>query len=506
MSSKNVAKNTISNIMFMFIRILMSFLLKSLIVEYLGEEILGVNTTIVDTVNFLNVVEVGVQTSIIYKMYQPILENNIDRQKKLFNLYRISYRVVGTVILFLGLLVLPFLERIVNTEIKMSTVYSVYVLHLFSICLNYYFGYYRIVFVVHQRSSVCTNFDILSSIIMYVLKFIAIIHYKNYILYISLSYVQSILSYAYIKHKAKREYFHIIQKSKTDRKDIKNLFFELKQMIVTSVANYLIGSIDNIVVSYNYGSIKVANISFYSTITNNAIEVFLIGIISAVSPTWGNYLHQDKSNNEVYEMLENSIFIMYCLLLMLFVPTFALIDSFVSMWVGEKYIISETTTCLIILYLFINYLNEPVSIVIRNTGLFEEEKINTILMAIVKISFSFFLVKLIGINIIYASSVIIGILAIFLRFRALNKKVLQVVLKDKMKHYLSMLEYIFTYLLLSYFAKRVISYISVSNHYIEFIFRGITLEILLIIYIVCRWRKTNKFSFAKKKLLSYIKK
>ena len=80
MYSEKALKNTIYNVASMLITALATFIVRTAFIKYLVEEILGVNATIVDTVTLLTMSEMGIQTAIIYKMYKPILDGDIDRQ------------------------------------------------------------------------------------------------------------------------------------------------------------------------------------------------------------------------------------------------------------------------------------------------------------------------------------------------------------------------------------------------------------------------------------------
>lgn len=151
MYTEKALKNTIYNVSSLIINALATFVVRTVFVMYLGEEILGVNATIIDTVNLLTMSEMGIQSAIIYKMYKPIIDGDIKRQCVLFNLYRNAYRIVALIILIIGLLLVPFIPQVVKSEIEIGLIYKAYFLQLFLVTATYFVSYYKIILLAYQN-------------------------------------------------------------------------------------------------------------------------------------------------------------------------------------------------------------------------------------------------------------------------------------------------------------------------------------------------------------------
>ena len=112
--TENVTRNLKSSILFQCTNIIIKFLLRTVFIYALGKEYLGVNGVFTNILTVLSLSELGLGTAIIYDMYQPIAENNIEKEIQLFRFYRYIYAIVGSIILLLGLLLVPFLKYIIK--------------------------------------------------------------------------------------------------------------------------------------------------------------------------------------------------------------------------------------------------------------------------------------------------------------------------------------------------------------------------------------------------------
>ena len=80
---KSRTQRSIQNVrialIYYFINLIISFISRKIFIEYLGTEILGLNTTVVNLLQFLNLAELGIGAAISYTLYQPLADNNRDK-------------------------------------------------------------------------------------------------------------------------------------------------------------------------------------------------------------------------------------------------------------------------------------------------------------------------------------------------------------------------------------------------------------------------------------------
>ena len=114
-------KNTLRNIMFgslnRVINIILPFISRTVILYIMGTQYLGLSSLFSSILSFLSLTELGIGAAMVYSMYKPIAENDYATIKALLNLYKKIYRIIGSVILVLGISLIPFLTILVPEEL-----------------------------------------------------------------------------------------------------------------------------------------------------------------------------------------------------------------------------------------------------------------------------------------------------------------------------------------------------------------------------------------------------
>ena len=81
MRINNSIKNIYINILTQVVIVLLGFLSRKVFLDNLGAEYLGINGLLTNILSMLSLVEGGIGTSIIYNLYKPLSENNIEKVK-----------------------------------------------------------------------------------------------------------------------------------------------------------------------------------------------------------------------------------------------------------------------------------------------------------------------------------------------------------------------------------------------------------------------------------------
>lgn len=137
MAENSRTENSILNINFslisQLIKIIFSFLSRTVFIYVLGKEILGINGVYASILSYLALSELGIGTAVTFILYKPIAEKNIEKIKSIVQFYRKVYKIIGFVIIGLGLLILPFLQLIVSDYHLTPDLYIAYVIYVLNI-------------------------------------------------------------------------------------------------------------------------------------------------------------------------------------------------------------------------------------------------------------------------------------------------------------------------------------------------------------------------------------
>ena len=84
-TSKSI-KNARVALVYYFAQLILGFFSRKAFFDYLGSEILGLNTTASNLLGFLNLAELGVSASVSFFLYQPLYDGDREKLSKLVSL------------------------------------------------------------------------------------------------------------------------------------------------------------------------------------------------------------------------------------------------------------------------------------------------------------------------------------------------------------------------------------------------------------------------------------
>lgn len=480
MENNKIFYNVLTNWGFVVVNTIFSFVIRTIIVRKLGIDFLGVNTGVVEVVNLLSISEVGIQNAILYKMYKPVIDGDIERQNQLFALYKKAYMIVAVIIMCVGIVVSLFLGEIIKTSIDLKIVYGAYYLQLFSVVLSYLFGYYNLIFISRQKVYLISLVNTLANIIVYGLQLYALLYKENYLLFVSCSILGRLLSFWVLRRLVMKHYKLIVKKTAILVEDKKNLLFDIKNLVVSVFSGYIYGSTDAILISAFFGTILTGMISNYKMLANlvrNVMMAFAEGIV----PSFGILLNKDSDEKIFKKYFEFFIYLEFVIGTLFLLPMLLLCDDFIVVWIGKEYVISRHIFALIIMDFQFSSLNIPTCLIMKNVGMFKEEKVISVIAAISNIVTSIIGAKLIG-----CKGIFIGTLIAVMEYWIYRSFVLiKRLIKEYKKYYLLFWKNNIFYVAIFYIAywlfNKSLAVVETSNSIATLFLKAVILEMVIVI-------------------------
>ena len=103
------------------LKIIFGFISRTIFIQILGTELLGLNGLLTSILVTLSLAEMGIGNAIVYSLYHPISTGNWTIVKSIMKLYRTIYRVLASIVLVIGLALIPFLPLIAGKSIENLT-------------------------------------------------------------------------------------------------------------------------------------------------------------------------------------------------------------------------------------------------------------------------------------------------------------------------------------------------------------------------------------------------
>ena len=112
-----------------FTLVIAPFMMRTAVVYSIGSNYLGLDSLYTSILQMLNIAELGFSSALVFSMYKPLADNDIEEVCALLNLYKTVYRIVGLVVLCLGMIVIPFLPSLIKSDTPKDI--NIYYLYMF---------------------------------------------------------------------------------------------------------------------------------------------------------------------------------------------------------------------------------------------------------------------------------------------------------------------------------------------------------------------------------------
>ena len=184
--TKNARRNTIFGVIQRLYQMLVPFVMRTVMIYTLGVEYLGLNSLFTSILQVLNLTELGVGAALVFSMYKPIAEDDDETICALMNLYKLYYRVIGLIILVIGVCLLPFIPSLIHGDVPPDVnVYILYLMNLLATVLTYWlYSYKNSLLQAFQRQDLATKVMIATDTIKYVIQFGALLLLHDYYWYV----------------------------------------------------------------------------------------------------------------------------------------------------------------------------------------------------------------------------------------------------------------------------------------------------------------------------------
>lgn len=406
---KSRTENSLLNMMFgfgyQFVTLLLSFVSRTVFLQVLSVEYLGINGLFTDILQMLTLADLGFNTAMSYSFYKPLAEGNQRDITCLINFYKHVYRVIAVSITLIGLLITPFIKYIVNAEQDIPLLQVYYLFSLASVVTSYLFVYKTTLLVADQKKYFIEKISIIFNIIKTVAQIIVLLVFKNYIIYLTIALCFNFFSNYVASKRAEKEYPYIFnEKISLEKSEKRNIFENLKSVFVYKISGTLINATDNIFISLLVNTAAVGYYSNYLMI-NTKITGVLTTAFGALTASIGNVVvtENDEKRYEVFQILQTCSYIICGIVVSSYV---LLVNDLIFVWLGKEYVFDIYTILTIALNLYLSCVLQPLWTYREATGLYAKTKYVMLMTAVLNIVLSYVMGKQWGIKgILFASSV-----------------------------------------------------------------------------------------------------
>lgn len=377
--------------------ILMGFFTRIVFTRTLSEGYVGINGLFTDILNILSLSELGVGTAITYALYGPIARKDIKKQQILMRMFRTFYRITATVVLLAGLMLVPFLDVLMKNRPDVDHLILIYLLYLGNSVVSYLLIYKKTLVDAHQMNYITVLNHNGFLILQDILQIIVLLCTKNFILFLIIAVVCTISANINMSRKAEKLFPYLKEpcKEKLPEEEKKEIFKNVKAMLMHKLGNVVVNNTDNLLISSFVGVISAGLYSNYYLVIGSVRQV-LDQAFQGVAASVGNLgVTEDKGKvHSIYNLL---FFISQWMYGFAGICLYEMLNPFVELAFGPQYVFASNIVLVLCINFFVNGTRKATLIFKESMGLFWYDRYKSVVEAALNLIISIVLVLKMGI-------------------------------------------------------------------------------------------------------------
>lgn len=368
-------KNAQVSLIYYFIQLVLGFFSRKVFFDYLGSEILGLNTTASNLLGFLNLAELGIGMSVGYFLYQPLYDKDTTRMNKIIALQGWIYRRIAYVIIILACILMCFFPWIfAKSPLSLWYAYATFGVLLFSSMLGYFVNYRQILLQADQKNYKVQRIMQGAIVVKTILQiiFMRIVAWP-FVFWLSAEFLFAVLGAVVLNYVLKKEYPWLSSKGYSGKqllKEFPEVITKTKQVFVHKFAAVVLGQCAPLVM-YAFSSLTiVAYYGNYQLIVGK-IGYLLQTVFNSTTAGVGNLIasgDKERIQSVFWELFDSRLYFSSSALLALYF----VVQPFIKIWLGPEYILSDFFLILVLITTAISINRVTVDSFISGYGLFKD--------------------------------------------------------------------------------------------------------------------------------------
>lgn len=349
-------KNAKVALVFYCLNLILQFFSRKVFIEYLGSEVLGLNTTAQNLLGFLNLAELGIGTAVSYSLYKPLYDGNKDVINDIVSVQGWLYRRIAIVVICGALVLMSFFPLIFNKAVvPLWYAYGSFGVLLFSSLLGYFINYKQIVFSADQKEYKITYITQCAKIVKILLQILAISFLsQGYVWWMVLEIIFAVVTSVALEKAIKSEYSWLrpnVSAGLVLKKKYPQIITKTKQLFFHKIGTFVLTQTSPIII-YAYASLTLVAIYGNYMLIVTGVTLLMNSLLNGIGAGVGNLVAEGDKNRIKNFYWELTSLRMWVATIICF-GIYMLGHSFMHLWVGEEYIMPESAFIILILITFV---------------------------------------------------------------------------------------------------------------------------------------------------------
>lgn len=371
--TKKSIRNSIVAVSLQVVSLLIGFWSRRIFLNHLGTEVLGLNTTANSLLQFLNLAEMGIGGAIGVTLYKPLFENDRKTIREVVALNGWLYKRIAFIVIVGSIVLSFFFPRIfTKMELPMWYAYASFGVLLYGALLGYFVNYKQILLSADQKEYKIQFSFKLVAIFKLIAEAFAIKYFENgFYWWLGLEFVFSTVSAIVLTGTVNKEYPYLkekVQNTNSLHKRYPDVTKKIKQILFQKIGGFVLEQSSPLFI-YAFASLTMVSLYGNYTLLTINLGALLTALFNGLNGSIGNMVAEGNKNliMKVFRELFSSRFLIVgvcCICLWI------LTEPFLTLWIGEGYILNKTTLALVILLFFLGQIRLTVDSFCYAYGIF----------------------------------------------------------------------------------------------------------------------------------------
>ena len=375
MSESRVKKSFLNariNLIFYVLVLAVTFFSRRMFLEKLGDDFIGLTSTLTNLLGLLNLAELGVGGAVAYMLYKPLVQGDRSEVNGIMSVFGFVYNRIGWIIAISALVLAAFLPLIFrDTPFNLSLIYFAYFSCMISVLLSYFINYRQLLLNADQRQYVVTGYYQGANILRLLVQMMVLYKTNNPYYWVAIEITFSLI-YSFILNKRINKAFPWL---KSEVKKGKALFREYPQLIkyTKQIFVHRIGAttLFNLSPVFIYAYTSLTMVAFYTNyqLIFGKMQQLVVQLVGSADAGVGQLVAEDNKERtaSVFRELQAlKYYVAGCVVIIMWFT----IDPFIDNWIGKGYLLSNMTLAIMLVNLFIMLSRSAVDPFLVGHGLF----------------------------------------------------------------------------------------------------------------------------------------
>lgn len=369
-------KNSKVALIFYVVEMALGFVSRTVFIRFIGADVLGLNTTANNLLQFLNLAELGIGVAVAFSLYKPLADDDRKAISEIVSIQGWLYRRIAVIVGVGALALMAFFPLFFKKmELPLWYAYASFGVLLYTALLTYFFNYKQVILTASQQEYKIAYSYKSVMLLRNLAQILAIAFLPHgYVWWLVLQVVFSTIATINLHRMVSRTFPYLDNVSakvdKALRRKYAIIITKIKQLFFHKVAGYVLSQTSPLII-YAYANLTLVAIYGNYMLIVLGITMLMQSVFNGVAAGVGDLIaHGDKERiMSVFKEIFTSRFLIattfcYCL--------YILADQFVNLWIGPGYLLPTSTLLVIIAIMYMQLMRTVVDNFIQGYGMFAD--------------------------------------------------------------------------------------------------------------------------------------